>query len=41
MIQLACIPTAFYTGDDFKIAQRKPAEQVTYWNTWKQTDIDA
>ena len=37
--QLACIPTAYYTGDDFKPAQRKPAEQVTYWNTWKQTDI--
>ena len=38
--QLACIPTAYYTGDDFKPATRKPAEQVTYWNTWKNTDID-
>jgi nitroreductase len=37
--QLACIPTAFYTGDDFKPASRKPAESVTYWNSWKQTDI--
>ncbi len=37
--QLACIPTAFYTGDDFKPASRKPAEAVTYWNSWKQTDI--
>jgi len=37
--QLACIPTAFHTGDDFKLATRKPAEQVTYWNTWKDTDI--
>ena len=37
--QLACIPTAYYTGDDFKPASRKPAESVTYWNSWKQTDI--
>ncbi|MDG2040278.1 MAG: nitroreductase family protein [Ilumatobacter sp.] len=37
--QLACIPTAYYTGDDFKPATRKPAESVTYWNGWKQTDI--
>jgi len=37
--QLACIPTAFHTGNDFKPATRKPAEQVTYWNTWKDTDI--
>ena len=38
--QLACIPTAYYTGDDFKPAGRKPAEDLTYWNGWKQTDID-
>lgn len=38
--QIACIPTAFHTGDDFKLARRKPAKDVTYWNTWKQTDID-
>jgi nitroreductase len=37
--QLGCIPTAYYTGDDFKPATRRPAEQVTYWNTWKHTDI--
>jgi nitroreductase len=40
VMQLGCIPTAYYTGDDFKLATRKPAEQVTYWNTWKHTDID-
>lgn len=39
--QLACIPTAYYTGDDFKQASRKPAEAVTYWNSWRQTDIRA
>ena len=38
--QLGCIPTAYYTGDDFKLATRKPAEQVTYWNAWKHTDIE-
>ncbi len=37
--QLACIPTAFYTGDDFRPAHRKPAEELTYWNAWKQTEI--
>ncbi len=35
--QLACIPTAFYTGDDFKPASRRPAEEITYWNRWKAT----
>ncbi len=41
VMQLACIPTAFHTGDDFKLARRRPAEHVTYWNTWKQGDIEA
>ena len=38
--QLACIPTAFYTGDDFKPASRRPAEEITYWNSWKNAAID-
>jgi nitroreductase len=33
--QLALIPLAFYTGDDFKPGDRKDAAAVTYWNTWK------
>jgi nitroreductase len=37
--QLACIPTAYYTGDDFRPGARKPAEDVTYWNHWKKTEI--
>jgi len=37
--QLACIPTAYYTGDTFRTAERKPAEQVTYWNSWKNTEM--
>lgn len=38
--QLGCIPTAYYTGEDFKLATRRPAEQVTYWNTWKHTEME-
>ena len=37
--QLACIPTAYYTGDTFRPGARRPAEQITYWNTWKNTEI--
>ena len=39
--QLACIPTAYYTGEGFRPGKRKPAEQVTYWNAWKETNIDS
>ncbi len=39
--QLACVPTAFYTGDSFRPGTRKPAEQVTYWNQSKNTDISS
>lgn len=35
--QLACIPTAFYTGDSFRTGTRRPAEEITYWNQWKAT----
>jgi nitroreductase len=34
--QLALIPVAFYTGDDFKPGARQPVEKVTYYNGWKQ-----
>lgn len=34
--QVALIPVAYYTGTDFRPANRKPAEQVTYWNGWRQ-----
>jgi nitroreductase len=34
--QVALTPVAFYTGDDFKVASRLPAERVTYFNGWKQ-----
>ena len=33
--QTAMIPVAYYTGEDFKPARRKPIEEVTYLNQWK------
>jgi nitroreductase len=35
--QVALIPVAYYTGDDFKPANRRPAEEITYWNGWRRT----
>jgi nitroreductase len=32
--QTALLPVAYYTGDDFKPAQRLPVEQVTHWDAW-------
>jgi nitroreductase len=34
--QAALLPVAYFTGDDFKLAKRIPATQVTYWNAWGQ-----
>ena len=34
--QVALIPVAYYTGDDFKPGNRRPAEEVTYFNGWKK-----
>jgi nitroreductase len=36
VLQTALIPVAYFTGDDFQPAKRRPVEQVTYWNGWKQ-----
>jgi nitroreductase len=35
--QVALIPVAYFTGDDFKPARRRPVEEITYWNGWKRT----
>ena len=32
--QAALIPVAYYTGTDFKAAQRRPIVEVTHWNEW-------
>jgi nitroreductase len=34
--QTALIPVAYFTGDDFKPANRRPVEEITYWDSWKQ-----
>jgi nitroreductase len=34
--QVALLPVAHVTGSDFRPAERKPVEAVTYWNRWKQ-----
>ena len=35
--QVALIPVAPTIGTDFKPAKRRPVEEITYWNAWKQT----
>ena len=32
--QVALLPVAYYTGDDFKPAKRVPATEVTSWDSW-------
>ena len=36
VVQTALIPVAYFTGDDFQPARRRPVEEITYWNGWKQ-----
>lgn len=35
--QAALIPVAYTVGTDFKPAARRPVDQITYWNGWKQS----
>ncbi len=35
--QIALLPVAYYTGDTFRPAPRRPAREITYFNAWKQT----
>ena len=37
MIQAGLVPVAYYTGDDFKPARRRPVEEITYWDEWGAT----
>ena len=32
--QAALLPAAYYLGEDFKPADRMPAREFTYWDTW-------
>ncbi|MET0323874.1 MAG: nitroreductase family protein [Ilumatobacteraceae bacterium] len=34
--QLALVPVAYYTGDDFKAADRRPVDEIVYWNGWRR-----
>jgi nitroreductase len=34
--QVALIPVAYYTGDSFGPARRRPVEEVVYVNAWRQ-----
>jgi nitroreductase len=36
--QACLIPVAYYTGDDFRPADRRPVEELTYWERWGNTD---
>jgi nitroreductase len=34
---VSLIPVAYYTGEGFKPAKRRPVEEITYWNRWGET----
>ena len=34
MMQVALLPVAYFTGDDFNPAKRVPARKLTYWDSW-------
>jgi nitroreductase len=33
-VQACLLPVAYYTGDDFQPAVRRPVEEITYWDRW-------
>jgi hypothetical protein len=36
-VQACLIPVAYYTGTGFRPAERRPVEEVTYWDRWGQS----
>ena len=34
--QIGLIPVAYYTGDGFKAAARRPADEITHWDGWNE-----
>ena len=38
--QSCLIPVAYYTGDDFRPAARRPVEELTYWDRWGNVEPD-
>jgi nitroreductase len=39
--QVALLPVAYTIGTDFKPAERRPVEGITYWDTWDDTERQA
>ena len=39
VLQAGLVPVAYYTGEDFKPAKRRPVEQATSWNAWGKHSI--
>ena len=37
--QIALLPVAFYTGDSFSPAPRRPAAEITFANQWKEPAV--
>jgi nitroreductase len=37
-VQSCLVPVAYYKGDDFQPAVRRPVEEITYWNRWGNTE---
>ncbi len=37
VLQVGLLPVAYFTGDDFKAAKRRPVEDLTYWDEWGST----
>jgi nitroreductase len=33
--QVGLLPVAYTVGTEFKAANRQPADEVTYWNSWE------
>ena len=37
--QVGLIPVAYFKGKTFRRARRRPADEITYWNQWKDTAL--
>ena len=34
--QAALLPVAYTVGTEFKVSQRRPVEEISYWDAWKR-----
>jgi nitroreductase len=37
-VQACLLPVAYFTGETFRPAARRPVEEITYWDRWGATD---